>query len=1133
MKTNNDNIMKIEGQMKFTKSYGDNVLLTASAGSGKTHTMINKLLDIIKNEDKDIRCDISNIMVVTFTKNAANEMKQRLQSKIANDNSISDETKDNVASSDIGTIHSIGHKLISKYFFESGVDQNAAIIETGEAKYLMSTAIDKVLKTYNKMKDKKYNYLYQYFEKNRNNENLIDAIEKVIEFLSTKVDPQKFIDDMLSSFQKNYDENVATSFILKNIKEQILVYAKILQNLYNECRAVDFEKGMEDVNKLLFICEDIIKCQTMPQMIKVFENNYVPSRSITENNYLEINQDINNTQNSFQRTLKKLNEYLIPQNMFDDMLPKYIDIVTKLLEIVNCAYTTYQELKKNRNAIDFNDIERMTVKLLQNENIKKEIQANYKYVFVDEYQDFTDMQEYIVTNISNGHNLYMIGDVKQSIYSFRNCTPNIYLAKMNRYKDGEGGKLFSIQHNFRSHNGILEFVNSIFDKVMTLENTGIKYIVDNDLQGALSTQESNSCEITFDIVDKQSNDDSNESINQLATQKECELICKKILSNVGKEYVDIKTGQKRLIAYSDIAVLIRSRTKIDTLFATLKKYNIPVSLDYNNNIFDDYFVNMIYDTLKCVANDYDDISIASFLVSPIVKMSNDELAQISLFDNSKYFYQKLKNYNVNDDIKYKIDKGYKLLAEFRDYVAKNSVSQLIEYIVDSFDIENLCKTLPNGAISFDNVQQLIKFIKTGNDKNIFKTLSYLDILKDGEKISTTITTAPDAVQVITMHGSKGLEWPVVIVPFLTTKKKEDDESKVLLTDEFGIGLKYRNFEEKTIINSLAYGASKMQKNITEYAESIRLLYVALTRAKNFLYLIGSYKVENIWKDVTKPTYQYKDYLTMILSTMDSKVLKNLSSRIGCTIKYPHATLNINIDDCDNAENESKAPTFEEKYDEKVVDKIIKVQNFAYPYSDEQNITIKNSVTSILKENEDYENVLYVPKTFDIKNGQQDRVDASTFGTAYHKVMQLALNNPDESIENILEKAKKDKNIKEVVGQLDINNIEKTKRDIMAIVGNNQVISEAQFMMKARHCDIVPNSTSDAKILVQGVVDLIVLSSQGAIIVDYKTNKKSIEQLKKMYKLQLDLYAKAVQDGLKVPVVKKYLYSTYNSKLVEL
>ena len=671
MKTNNDNIMKIEGQMKFTKSYGDNVLLTASAGSGKTHTMINKLLDIIKNEDKDIRCDISNIMVVTFTKNAANEMKQRLQSKIANDNSISDETKDNVASSDIGTIHSIGHKLISKYFFESGVDQNAAIIETGEAKYLMSTAIDKVLKTYNKMKDKKYNYLYQYFEKNRNNENLIDAIEKVIEFLSTKVDPQKFIDDMLSSFQKNYDENVATSFILKNIKEQILVYAKILQNLYNECRAVDFEKGMEDVNKLLFICEDIIKCQTMPQMIKAFENNYVPSRNTTENDYLEINQDINNTQNSFQRTLKKLNEYLIPQNMFDDMLPKYIDIVTKLLEIVNYAYTTYQELKKNRNAIDFNDIERMTVKLLQNENIKKEIQANYKYVFVDEYQDFTDMQEYIVTNISNGHNLYMIGDVKQSIYSFRNCTPNIYLAKMNRYKDGEGGKLFSIQHNFRSHNGILEFVNSIFDKVMTLENTGIKYIVDNDLQGALSTQESNSCDITFDIVDKQSNDDSNESTNQLATQKECELICKKILSNVGKEYVDIKTGQKRLIAYSDIAVLIRSRTKIDTLFATLKKYNIPVSLDYNSNIFDDYFVNMIYDTLKCVANDYDDISIASFLVSPIVKMSNDELAQISLFDNSKYFYQKLKNYNVNDDIKYKIDKAYKLLAEFRDYVAKN------------------------------------------------------------------------------------------------------------------------------------------------------------------------------------------------------------------------------------------------------------------------------------------------------------------------------------------------------------------------------------------------------------------------------------------------------------------------------
>lgn len=1133
----------VEGQVKFIESYGKNVLLTASAGSGKTHTMINKLLDIVTNSDPTIRCDISNIMVVTFTKNAAGEMKQRLQKVFAEDKDIDPDMLDRVASSDIGTVHSIGHKLITKYFFASDLDQSVAVLEPSEGEYLLATSIDRVIRDYNKSDDKEYQFLYQYFEKKRSNKNLVDVIKRLYSYLETKVDPKQFLSDMIDDFVVPYENNKACAFVLQNIKDRVAIYAAMFQDLYNECTVAQFVDGMKVTNELLGICDNIYKCQDMPTLKKVLDNAKIPDKipkKIETAETVDINSEIESVKDNFKTDItKKFKEYVVSKEQFDDCLDDYISIIKKLIEVVDKVSDAYQKAKHDRNAIDFTDIERMTVKLLQNPDIKKEIQDTYKYVFVDEYQDFTDMQEYIVTNISRGNNLYMIGDVKQSIYGFRNCTPNIYLTKMNKYKDNIGGSLCSIRHNFRSHKGILEFVNSIFDKVMTAQNTGITYYQENDLIGGTELQESKSCEISLDIINtkKDIDDDTtptDDAEKYTSVQEECRLVCEKIQGCIGKEYLDIKTGLPKTISYRDIAILLRNRNHIDELYDMLNEYNIPVSLDYKTDIFADYSVCMLYDILKVVANDYDDIALTTYLLSPIVQMTNDELAQISQFDDSKYFYQKVKNYNINDDILYKIQRAYWTLDSFREYLMSNSVSDLIKYIVETYDIENLCNTLSDGAIRFNNVCRFIDLVKSGDDNNIYKTLSYLQILEGGDEIETTITTSSDAVQVFTMHGSKGLEWPVVIVPFLSSMKKNDSTEKIIITDEFGIGMKYRKRSNMTISNTIFFTASKLQKNIMEYGEGIRLLYVTLTRAKHFLYLIGSCDVDNIYKNVTKPTYQYTNYLNMILSSFDKKVLKNISNHNNDHIQYPSADFLINVHDCDTVKEAKVQENIEGVVDENAVDEIVRFQNFVYPYSEDSKITIKNSVTSILKESGDYENILYVPKTFDIANGQSDRAPANEIGTAYHKIMQYAVENRDVDILTIID-ILQGKGIidSKICKNLDVKNIEKTRANILDLVGDSKVMCEAQFMCKARHCDVVQGSMSDAKILVQGVVDLLILSPNGAIIVDYKTNKRSCDQIKKMYQVQLDLYAKAVQDGLRVNVYKKYIYSTYNSKLIEL
>ena len=1169
MEKNNDEVKtdKIEftdSQEKVIEINDSNLLVSASAGSGKTATIIEK----IAREIKDGKVNVDELLVVTFTEAASLEMKTRLYNKLveyADDSEVVREALQKISTADICTLHSFCAKVIRQNFYETNLNASFAVLPDMDSKLLKAQALDKIIDDYIKKDDKDFSLLCETFDRDRTNSNLKNNILSLYEFLCAQEDRDKFEKDIACScYESDFLKNPAILRLNKKIIDKMLYIKKLIEKSLIEA---------EGISCVPFVAlfEDVLK-QLIPFNKKnTFEENFYHLNNFSlpkmvgkiDEQFASFKERKVGLWAYIKAIVDKLKSLCGTSNI--DTLKQNLSVagksLNKLMEATNKFRQEYSKAKKQRNAVDFNDLESYCISILENKTIREQISKNFKQIFVDEYQDINPIQERILQKLTLGDNMVMVGDIKQSIYGFRNSTPAIFMGKKEIYENYGGGVVIKLNENFRSDPEILNFVNDVFKVCMTEDNGGVNYHKDGMLKGKSKYQTCNDIpKVIVKIIDTQTEkeekercdgtvysvvEDDSKYVKRLSESVcEARLIADSINNLIGKKIYDLKSKTEKEITYKDITIMCRTNSILKEICQELSNQNIPVLAKSNENLYKNTDVLFLVSLLKLINNPHDDLSLVTVLSNPIFDISFDDLAEIKVSTNCDNFYMSVKEYLLNNknQICEKINNVLSVIDDAREKIVFSSIYEILHYFQNQFDFMNFYLSLPNGRKRHKTITQFINhFLSASYNENLVDYIDYVDNFASNAVADFSVVSSDNSVKLETIHASKGLEYPIVFVAgcgagFSNMSFRDD----VLKNSELGLGVDCYDLlahkKEKTVARNVI--ADKIREE--EAMEEMRLLYVALTRAKNHLFIIGDLNSKNLSTEDEGFVDDAKCYLDWIIKAFKSTTISGIkNNKKGVTQKISDGGV-VRIDTFLKEEFER-----EDVEEDVEIDFGLKCSNhnfgeyFDYKYLNQKSTELaeKNTVTNVVKENELFEAVNYEPINFTTKENQnyQD-FDYAKLGTCYHNILQkISFENSDLNyIKSFIEKEKElypeDRNYYDKVEP------EKIKKAIEEInkLNYRTLVREKRFIMYVPHKNIVENSTVEDRVLIQGIVDLLVMCENKNIIIDYKTTKvKNGDQLVEKYALQLKLYRQAIEKAMGIKVDELWIYSLFLDKLVKI
>lgn len=1107
-------------QLKILNSTSKNILVSASAGSGKTTIMIEKIKRLLIEK----KVDINSLLVVTFTVLAATEMKQRLIDSIKNEINNSDESEylhnllEEISLASIDTIDGFCSKVIKKYFYKLNLEPNINIISGASVEYFISKAMDNAILKFSKNSEDIDTLVDMFQSSKRNMEGLKSLVYDTYTYLMALDKPDEFLKK-----SEDVDANIKISkkIIYNDIKKCIDSTYENLKFSLNISTEILSKKVRDIVNNL----------EMLPDIFEDFFENFInldlSLPRIKKDDEIAV-QELEEIKENLEKIKKKIENYKkkIPNlYILNNFTENYKVQLHKFVSLVKLFSEEYTSLKKKYHSLDFNDLERYMLKLLQDDDILNEFRSTYKYIFVDEFQDVNDLQYMIISKLnSNNSNTFYVGDLKQSIYGFRGSSPDIFKSIYEDYKYNLNGETIEMNCNFRSNPAILDFCNHIFSKLMTYSSSGIDYksssmfepkrddfpldspvemmLVDKDIK---KEDKNNNFKI-YSVKDHIEDDDYD------ADLYECMLVRDKIKSIIGKNIYDAKTKKTRVATYSDIAILTRAvnTNKISKLKNILSDSNIPLKLDSGIKYFESEAIRIILDILKVVSFNYSDIEFITSITSPLGNFTNDELVSIRAFVPSGSMIEAINFYaeNCSDSLVEKIDKFYCTLDEIRINASCMSNVSLIKNILYDFDLYNYLIAPINGK---EQLTQIFEFLSSiSNIEDNMPLPEFIECIEDNflRNNKQIISDSEDAVVIQSIHASKGLEYPIVIL-FSSSSNYNillDVKKEVVLDKNLGIGIYNFDLENRIKLDSIIRIAINLKKGESGLSEELRLLYVAFTRAKNKLIITGNISSS----DLIKGKFNSNSNLGNILSVFKINLNKFLNENLkefnlyNCNVKI------YNFEDY----NANKNKNLEEFIE--IGEKNIKYNDFYYKFSKNHNIYLKNNVTAINQELSQ-EDVIIPIKLEKTEIDLNANLKANEIGNLYHKALQ-------QMNFETFEKSK-----------LDVDNLvlQKAFQNIQPLFeGAIEVKKEAKFMMYVKYNEIYKDSDILDKVLIQGVVDLMIIKKDNVILVDYKYSKKSDDALKKTYSTQLNLYKMAIEKCYKLPVSKKYIYSILSGSLIE-
>lgn len=1251
------------------------------------------LVERIINKAINENIDIDKLLVVTFTNAAASEMRERVLDAIykkldedpENENLQRQITLLNMAS--ICTIDSFCLDVVKNNFYElENVSPNFRIADTPEIELLKQEILDELFENKYLSEDKDFTKLINTYTSYRDDTPLKDLILSIYSYISSSPYPLKWLNEKIEMFNikdeldKDFSQTPWGKVLLEEMDEELTDDLVILEDTVS---GMEYEKELEIFKQI--IESDIKQLSTLKENLNNWNKAYEIAQNIKFTAWSrkkvesEIKEEAKNVRDSVKDKFKrKAGKIFVSdsQQSNQDIFDMY-DILKKLEKLIIEFDDIFSKRKRDKNIVDFTDIEHFALNILvkgveitTDENgqkhekiIKTEVAKKYTEKFeeiaIDEYQDSNLVQEFILSSISRGNNMFMVGDVKQSIYRFRQAMPKLFLEKYETYgtvqncfinmsnnvekqnstkKDFKGetnldcpncltGRKIQLFKNFRSRDNVLDFTNLIFKDIMSTKLGEVDYNEDEYLNfGAEDYKKiEQNLKTEIDIIDVKTeeeneedsqeysnkyyensddfDDEDVENLDELEHLENIEIEAKYVANKIKKlidskyQVYDRKKEIFRDITYKDIAILLRStKDKASIYEQELIKLDMPVFADSNQEYLDSIEIQTIMSLLKIIDNPMQDIPLVTVLRSNIGKFTDNELVEIRLSDKYDNFYncmQKAK-VDVNARLKEKIEKFLDQIDTWRKEQEYLALDELIWKIYSDTGYYNYVGLMPNGNLRQANLKMLFERAKkyeTASFKGLYNFINFIEKLKinSGDLSSAKIIGEnDDVIRIMSIHKSKGLEFPIVFLVNANKQFNEQDIRKnpVLLHQDLGIGAKYINYNAQVQYDTLTREAIKNVIRNENISEEMRILYVALTRAKEKLIITGiskdySKQLEDI--EQQKNIYarkngkinpilvkKYKDYLDWILLVYLYEQ-SNTEDLLELNRIEPSSVL-INKNQENEQENTSKnVIEMLNKNSNKKDIKSIKEQ-IEYEYPDKLSIDIptKSSVTKIKqmkqkqlgvnfesldneesedanmkttenKDNINTQNIIFEKPKF-LQEEKETKITSAQKGTLAHLCLQKLNPKEDydlEKIKSLIQNLEMDKIITEKESQaINPNKIlQFTKSKIWKQLRKaKEYYQEKPFYINVPASQIYDEDIKE-NILVQGIIDLYFVNENGQIVlVDYKTDYvesgKEFELVEK-YKSQFNLYKQALESVLGTKVEKVYIYSVYLGKEIEI
>lgn len=1082
-----------------------NILVSASAGSGKTTVMIQKIIDLVLREND--RTPISNFLVVTFTKASAVDMKSKLIEAFSKhqDDEFCLSQIDEVETSDISNLHSFCSRLISTYFYELNVDPSFQVLDGAVSSFLQDKALDRLFEKKERVGDVKFLKLFDIFQRKRQNKPLKNIIKKLNNFLNASLDGKKWFEETLaSSYSLDLSHNECARLINFYVSKQTNELAQETEEFAKDC----FEIGQDKLYDYFMEVSGQLATVNSHNSFEVNAKNIFEIRLPTAPR-LASTVVIKPISDALRTKIRKQLENLQKNFISDDIeylqkgLSETREVVKALFDLVQEFNEIYDEMKHEINALDFNDLEKKALIILKNPQIVEALRKKYRYVFVDEYQDINSVQEEIISIVAGLNNRFMVGDIKQSIYRFRLCDPDIFLDKYENYaKKNQHSELFKLNCNFRSDKKILKFVDLVFSGVMTEDFGGVDYKKDAQfVPGENNLDKENSVNLFYvDTSRQKAKLQSPRGIYSVKNHQQTELEdeekgvieARLVAETIAGIIEDVGINN---FNYGDVAVLVGSRNAmVQKFIETLKSFGVKVSSDEKFNLIDKGYIQEILSFVKLACNKNDDITLFKVMKSRLFNFNDDELVKIRLVDKKIRFYECLEHVDAlsDEELRLKLEYFKEKLVLFSKFAGVLSIKQFCEKIVEDFALYQINDASEEFVNASYNIDLMIEALP---ETDVF------DFVLNYENFSLEIENecGGDTVSVMTIHKSKGIEFKYVFLINTTNEFNfESTYESVICNKNYGVGIDYFDIVKRTQMPTIASSGIKLLEKRKLVEEQQRVLYVALTRAKEKLYVICSKEKDKLSAIAIEHKKCFADWF-------EPMIVNELRGIHNPLINF----VEFKSDDLSDVRCNEKKAFFLKDED------VEEPEWFNYQYGDAKQFKLKTSISKIIADDR-------VEETFVGSGSSANR------GTLYHEFLQK-IDFKNGSINDSIEEVAKDFKETEINLEL-IKNL--LSLPIFAEISRaKHILKEREFYAKFS-TDKIKQSNASGEFVLQGIIDLVAVFDDYLIVLDYKTGKMN-EEKEKDYSFQLQTYSEIAEKVYGKKVARKVLCLIDEQKIIEI
>ena len=1150
-----------------------NLLVSAAAGSGKTAVLVERIIQLMIEDE----IPVESMLIVTFTNAAASEMRERIVEALYG--ALEKESTPflnrqirNIQNASIMTLHAYCISVIRNHAHFIDLDPGFRVGDTVTLDLLRQEALEICLEAaYEEGQEDFYDFVESYSE-NRSDHKLGKLILTAYDFIQSQPQPLLWLESVIEDLSnpESYKTHLKAyiHYILKScnqVLEQALVWTEDGAGP-SEYQEVILE-GQKQVDNLYELLEEDL--DRFAEGISSLSHSRLKAIKKERKEAIDpmLAEEVKTLRDQYKDLIKGLKEFFEFKNWSDyvEDTQRVQPLMKTLYQLVESFNGTYQALKSDKNLVDFNDLEHFALQALTYDGVRNYYKEKFSYIFLDEYQDSNLVQETLINHIKRQDNVFLVGDVKQSIYKFRLADPSLFMDKYYAYKKEVGGlnRRIDLKKNFRSRPNILEGINFIFEHLMSEGFGEMAYDEDARLYPGLDFKDIDQQEIQIKIIENPKDDDL-EGLNNAETEALATALTIKDL--IGKKSYNRKTDEYFDIDYKHIVVLMRSVSAWAPVYQEIfLNEGIPLFADHNNGYFQTLEIKMFVDLLRIIDNPLQDLPLLTVMRAPIFAFTTDDLIEVRNYSKSGPFHGALKNYDLPGPCLEKIKAMNQALDTWRKMMLYTELDVLLWHIMNQTGFYQYVAAMPGGQSRQGNLRLLVDRAKAYKETTtgLFDFLQMIDRMKDSSSDMGTakiIGEQENVVRLMSIHKSKGLEFPVVILAGLNKKfNMRDTHQEILFHKNLGIGPRIVNLKDRTYWDSLPKKLIKHAIKFENLAEEMRILYVALTRAVDRLILIGQVKdLESSSKKWLRGCeghqltlgQSYLDWLMAILSKHPvSRFLYDSLDQVYKGLSDHPTKWSIDIISKDNL-------TLEKKILKKNLDTLFNsIENYA---SGE----VESYLTQVFQSEYPYKIATLLPSKFsvsDLKSLNQDNLSSLTYksealntlpkflkketkksraeiGTLMHFVMQKIdrhlLKPIGVQIQNMIEK--------NWISQEDALYIDQEglklffESDLGKRYQNSPYVEkEKAFVLKRKIDTLLEGANHEDEILVQGIIDSYFVENESVVLIDYKTDyiygDDSI--LEKRYETQLKLYKEAIEKLTSYTVKETYIYSFYKNKAI--